>query len=264
MSDFNMMNRKITQLMDNSIKRFCSPLISKFDITHFYHMMLTNSGEFAAGGLNHDWHECFYSGNELYHILPYFHLIKSSPGKIIFTQTIENEYWKKLLNTATKKFNVHLGLHISFQTNEGQEAFGFGLKTADPFKHMSLLNELHLIHIFIKEFRNKFGNSYLKNNLIDVATPVGRSFYDIPRLKSASKSLLHCKTITTQNPFTKRETDVIPHLLNGLSASCIAEKLSKSKRTVEHHLERMKEKFDCTTKSELIQKCRQLESFGLL
>lgn len=57
---------------------------------------------------------------------------------------------------------------------------------------------------------------------------------------------------------------VVKQLIKGFFASKIADQLYLSPRTVEHHLERIKDKYDCMTKAELIQKVQKLDSYGYL
>lgn len=54
--------------------------------------------------------------------------------------------------------------------------------------------------------------------------------------------------------FTKREQTVISHLVRGRTAKEIGELLFISKRTVETHIDHIKSKANCTSKSELIDK----------
>ncbi len=63
---------------------------------------------------------------------------------------------------------------------------------------------------------------------------------------------------------TQKELNVLKHLVSGKSASKIADQLLISSRTVEHLLERIKDKLDCSNKAELIQKIHNLDSFGYL
>ena len=53
--------------------------------------------------------------------------------------------------------------------------------------------------------------------------------------------------------FSNRETEVLQQLVRGKSAKQIADCLYISKRTVEHHIENMKIKAQCSSKYELIE-----------
>ena len=57
-----------------------------------------------------------------------------------------------------------------------------------------------------------------------------------------------------------REIEVMKLLLEGYSASQIGKEIFLSRRTIEHHLERIKDKLGCTSRAELIQKARELEA----
>lgn len=57
---------------------------------------------------------------------------------------------------------------------------------------------------------------------------------------------------------TQREIECLYHLIKGLTLKQIAKKLSISPRTVEHHLENIKIKLNCTSRAELITKALQL------
>lgn len=61
------------------------------------------------------------------------------------------------------------------------------------------------------------------------------------------------KAYSHLNPFTSREAEILRHLACGLSAKMIADRLSISKRTVEHHVENMKAKVNCASRYELIE-----------
>jgi DNA-binding CsgD family transcriptional regulator len=60
--------------------------------------------------------------------------------------------------------------------------------------------------------------------------------------------------ILTGTLFTKRENEVLFHLVQGKTAREISILLNISTRTVEHHIENMKAKSDSKSKSELIEK----------
>lgn len=63
-------------------------------------------------------------------------------------------------------------------------------------------------------------------------------------------------------PFTSRETEVFHYLMQGKTAREIGHLLSISNRTVECHINSMKEKMNCRKKSELIEKVLKLLTDG--
>ncbi len=257
------MNNNISRKVGDKLARFCAPLVDHLGISHFYHTVLTDSGHFSAIGLNAGWHECLFSYPEWLSYLSYFYHNMDKFKGIIFTQTIQNKSLDKFVQVASKDFNINLGLQINYKTSTGMEWFGFGLKTNDPIQHMALLNELPLLDIFIREYKKEIKTEILQENFVDVASLIGPSFFEaaktsVPNLR---QMVLGKMKVKVENPFTERESEVIELLLDGNSAPQIADELFISKRTVEHHVERIKDKLDCYSKSELIQKLRQLKSY---
>lgn len=81
------------------------------------------------------------------------------------------------------------------------------------------------------------------------------SFNLLKYLNPQNTSELNSELINkTGLPFTRRETEVLYCMLQGKSAREIGDILSISKRTVECHINSMKEKMMCRKKSELLDK----------
>ena len=62
-----------------------------------------------------------------------------------------------------------------------------------------------------------------------------------------------------EKELTKRQIDCLYHLVLGKTAKEIAIILSLSNRTVEHHIELIKDKYHCTSRSQLIEMALQLQ-----
>lgn len=62
----------------------------------------------------------------------------------------------------------------------------------------------------------------------------------------------------------RRQSQCLYHLLNGLRTKEIAQQMSVSPRTIETHLERIKFKLGCTTKSQLFEKANELGLFNFI
>ncbi len=257
------MNKNISKRIGDKITKFCKPLVDHLKINHFYHIVFTHSGHFAAAGLHMEWHECLFSNPEGTLCLPYIYHNREKLEGFFFSQTLQNNGWEKMSCMASQDFNVNLGLNIIQKIPGGIEGFGFGLKTNDPIQHMALLNELPLLHAFLNEYKKQIKTNILFENLVDVASLIGPSFFEVPKKPAPNlrQLILGKMKIKVENPFTRRESEVIEYLLEGYSASQTGDKLFLSKRTIEHHIERIKDKLDCTSKLELIQKLRKMKFF---
>jgi len=64
--------------------------------------------------------------------------------------------------------------------------------------------------------------------------------------------------------FSKRQAQVISCLLRGYSAELTAKELTLSKRTIEFYIENLKDKLDCETKREIVNKAFELDFIDLM
>jgi len=262
------MNKNVTRDLHHKINRFCAPLVDYLEISHFYHWSLTNSGQFVCVGLNQAWEEYFFAEN-LQSLSPYIRHPDNFCTGISSMNIVEDTQFSTLTNIAKETYHVNLSLHIINKTKNGMETYGFATNTDHPIHHMKLINELPLLRQFIKRFRQEIkpDNTILLDNRVDIASQIGSAFYKTPLKVTPNFDSLKRKNLLQQlmgepiHSLTNREQSVIKLLLLGYSASQIAERLFLSKRTIEHHIERIKNRLNCFSKSELIQKARKLEAF---
>jgi len=83
-----------------------------------------------------------------------------------------------------------------------------------------------------------------------------RKPFEADELTAAVRRFLPDKIAISQelSPLTRRETEVLKHLYNGLSSSEIATKLAISSRTVEQHRNNLRKKLGAKNTAELIRK----------
>ncbi len=258
---------KITRKYHDRIKKFCGPL-NLFGVNHFFHARVTHTSHFTGINLHPEWEEYFFSNKNHLLLWP----DKCQPLKVKsnvrFLMENENDPHKELIHIAKEKYSINFSLQIVEKTNQETDIFGFALDSPNPLKHMTLLKEMPLLRLFIKRFKEEFKGLYkhLNDHQIDLKSFLGPQFYN-KKISPASPSLardcfLQKMNIKIPLPLSNREIEVIRYLIQGYSASQIGLNLYISKRTVEHHLERIKEKFDSSNKAELIRIIRELESIG--
>jgi DNA-binding CsgD family transcriptional regulator len=252
----------------DKMKSFCSPLVQTFGLTHFFHAKVTSSGGFVGINLNREWEEYFFSDKSNLLIWPDKCQSYKVRDGIRLLQETEGESLNKLLVTAQKDYSLNFSLQFVEKTNHETNMYGFALNSSSLLQHMALLKEMPLLRLFIKRFQEEFKELYtsLDKNKVDLPSLLGPSFYNVKN-PEMNKSLMHDQFLKKMGieipaPLTNRELDVIKYLIKGCSASEIACALSISRRTVEHHIERVKDKFFISSKSGLIQKALELESIG--
>ncbi len=252
----------------DKIKSFCNPLEQNFGISHFYHAKVTNSGQFIGVNLNRAWEEHFLSNSSHLLIWP----DKCQPckvkGGVRLLQEGENENLNHLLETAREKYSVHFSLQFVEKSSQGSNMYGFALNSANPLQHLALVKEMPLLRLFVKRFQEEFKGLYnsLDDNKVDLSHLLGPAFHKtknpVITESSTRDQLIRKMGIQIPESLTDRELEIMKYFIQGCPASQIALELFISKRTVEHHIERIKDKFYASSKSELIGKIRELESIG--
>ena len=264
--NFIEMQRILSAKLHQKIKKLTTPLIDHFGLNEFYHYRLSNTGHYVNVGLNCEWEEFYFSNPSHLIMTPYFRHPKFFKSGVSFMKETPDLEFEKLVTFGREQFQINLSSHITKKTKDGLSAYGFGLNTQDLQQHFNLANSLPLLHLFIEKFDEEMKpfESLLEDTQVDMASLMGSKFYEPPTsiLKESSflDPFLQQLGLKHSSPLTAREIDVIQHLLNGNSASLIADHLCLSSRTVEHHIERIKDKFDCFTKADLIKILRRLES----
>ncbi len=258
---------KASKKFHNKVKSFCDPLVQLFGINHFYHAKVTNAGHFIGLNLNPGWEEFFFSDKTHLLIWPDKCLPRKVKEGVRFLQEDENENFNKLLKTAKEEYSLNFSLQIVEKTPQGTDMYGFALNSQNPHQHMVLINEIPLLRLFIKRFQEEFKPLYaaLNDNKVDMPSLLGPQFFKA-KVPAITRSFMRDQFLQKMGieipSLTDREIEVIKYLIQGYSASQLAAELFISKRTAEHHIERIKYKFNSFSKSELIRKIRELESIG--
>jgi DNA-binding CsgD family transcriptional regulator len=168
------------------------------------------------------------------------------------------------------KYNVHQVMEVINKTEDGLEAYGFGLNSNDLQQHLGFYNATPLIQLFIDRIKEELNphKAQLEEYQVDIATLIGPDYHKppVPLMLEPIQydSFLKHLNLSPSTPLTSRELQVVKYLLDGYPASHIADCLLLSKRTVEHYIDNIKHKFNCIAKSDLIKILRRLESIGYL
>ncbi len=164
-----------------------------------------------------------------------------------------------------QKFNINFVVNIQRKVPEGIEQFGFGLKSNHPKAEQHVLNELPLLLKFIDFFyeENKKLIRLSFDHQVEISALLGPCFYQ----RSNSNSILKEKNLLLKQlglgkvlSLTSRELEVLKYLAHGYPATYIGKELHLSTRTVEHHIEAIKDKLNCKSKVALIKAAHEITS----
>jgi DNA-binding CsgD family transcriptional regulator len=258
---------RITSLYDFSkMLRYCAPLYDIFGVNYFWYFRVTHSGDYSYIGTHADWSEWSFEHD----MVKNFPLLRNpdtlSEGIHFMNRTVRVGH-EIPVNVAWEKFKVHLAISLVKKIDCGVEVFGFGTKTNDPQAELALLNELPLLRLFIKNFREKFKKSieYAHENPVNLISHLGPIFEETNGTKlSEEKRMQFLKAVGLGSLLTlsKRENEVFLLIHEGYSCTQIAEILLLSSRTVEKFICSIKDKLSCDSKGQIIQMANSLFSNG--
>lgn len=265
---YKILQESITYKYHEKINKPFKDLFSYLNIVQFYYCKITNSGYLANFDSNIAWAE-YFTSEKIYQSYPFFCHPEFAKEGTWLIRDVEDKSLEPAIQ-ASRKFNYQFWLRIVRKNSEGMEEYGFHSNLSTDSQASLFLNELPLIKLFIKKYRkeNEFLFSCLEESKINIAKIMGSFFYEkkgsISSDGATKKNILRKLGIKVEKPLSSKEIEVIRLLIRGYSAGKIAPKVYLAKRTVEHYIERIKEKLICQSKVELIQKIRELEEIGYL
>lgn len=267
MSAFLDMTHAVTSRYHEKIKKSLAYLFNLFKLSNFGYYKITNSGEYTYFGTHVGWSE-YFAAEKLYETFPYYRHPKYAQIGVSIWSSAEKGPFLDTLNFARDKFNIYHGLATIRKIQNGVEGFVFCPNSSEVTHLSFLINSLQMFDLFIKKFREDNENLFhaAEENRIDLRKLMGPVFFErsVPVIcqENVKQAFLQEMGIESGN-FTPVESDVAKLLLKGYSASQIGKQFYRSKRTIEHHIERIKEKLSCHSRCELVQKVRELEGLGI-
>lgn len=269
MGIFDDMIEKTSLRYHNKIKKNCEPLATHFSVKHFSYSKITDGGNFTCLSNYPAWIEYYFHEN-FYFMQPHFRHPSFYQSGIILANFTKDDNYRSMMEIAKNKFSVNFCLGIVQKNYHNVEIFGFDLSVTSSSLENILINELALLKMFIKKFKEE--NISLLNKLDDTAVDIKKilgsifSTPSIPLSYTMSNRQACLKEMglgfNTYEALSSRELEVMSYLLHGGSAHYIANQLHLSKRTIEHYIENIKNKLQCQSKFDLISIAHDLDLLG--
>lgn len=257
----------------DKFKSLINPLCNYFKFKQLYIYKLLNSGHIIYYTSQYLRLEDYWYSEKMYLNCPIYRRVDLLNTGVETINSNDNVHFENFVKIAESKFHLYNFTNIFNKTKDGVIVVGGGFDSNDLNHLIKLHRELPLMYLFV----NKFFEEYqpiirlLDDYRCDIASLIGPKFYkknpENPAKKNEKKQrdcLLRQLEIEIPTLLTKRQEEISHLLLRGCNSSEIADSLTISQRTVEHHLERMRDKFCCSKKSELIQKLQELVSIRCL
>lgn len=270
MNSYLRMIQSVTTKYDTEIRNSTSSFCEYFGIDQFWFHRINDKGFLGTISNNPAWCE-YFAAEKLFHKCPLLRHSKYIPlgFVVVANNEVEDFLDNKIAQTFykdIKKYKNGIWFVIINKTETGSEQFGFMI---DKSNLALIINELQIIKQFMNKLPTKIPRLFSKLeeaqvNLVDL---MGASFYKsaIPAhfQPQAREVMIQNMGLESDIQLNPRELEVIKLVLQGHSPSQIAPKVFLAKRTIEHLLEKIKEKLECNSKTQLIQKAREMENFGL-
>lgn len=259
------MVQNTNSLLNDVVLSICADFFEYLNLNHFWYYKITNQGDISFIGSQAEWTELF-AAEKFFLIYPQLRPPFCAIPDITLHKDVQDPSLKKIYELSSK-FGVRQSLVFNFKTPEGMEEFGFSSSASCEKQTSIFLNKMPLFKFFIRKFKseNRGLLSKLQDRQVNIGSLIGPEFYKDNPPKTFPKNLLLNKMgIEYKRPLSSIESDVVNLMLDGYSASECATQLFRSRRTVEHHIERIKDKLECRSRAELIQKVNLLRELGFL
>jgi DNA-binding CsgD family transcriptional regulator len=147
----------------------------------------------------------------------------------------------KVLESIKSLFHINQGITLVLDNKTYYEAFGFGKVNGDAKSLNNLINNISKIKQFALEFKKQARDIISQIENYSFTSDVGKSIRQLPK---------------KMQQLSKSEFEIIPLLIEGLSAKEIADRFFVSHRTVECRIASMKDKLLCSSKAELVSRLK--------
>ncbi|MEI6806472.1 MAG: helix-turn-helix transcriptional regulator [Myxococcaceae bacterium] len=255
-----------------SVKHGSSILLDYFNLNNFYYYKITESGDFFLfddnlGVLDFlDSQEFIFKHR--YYCHPKYHrsgckIEKTSSNPLL----VGLETTQKFFLEA--KFN--LSVSIVEKTDGAVEEFGFHSAQTTEDQSNFVFNHIDEIKLFAQWFlkNNTQLVSFLNESKTNLPRLIGDVFYS-NRIQEADsihfrrESFLKELGMTQKPNLSSADQEVLRLTSQGFTPYQIGNLLHRSKRTIEHRIESLKQKLACHSKVELLQKSQEIHRWGCL
>lgn len=255
----------------NKVKRLCQPLMETFGVADFWYAKTTPEGLHSTFETHIDYLDSYFS-NDLYCNSQVFR----DPGQFAKGFYLYNNFAEKhehagFNELATKLNNIPHSMYVLKCTEEEFVRFGIGTNPTQTSKNDFLINNMGLLRDFFHYFYKEAFEIIREADecTIDLKVGLGNNFRYIVQ-DETDKNVEKCRFLSTIygvdfrdiQKLSSREIECLMHLHFGLTSVEIGYKMYISQRTVESHLVNIKNKLNCSSKSELFRFTTVLEKAG--
>lgn len=267
--DINELRKHLVMTSCKEVEEICKPLRT-LDIQMFIFIRLFPNGKRMIFCDDYGWNE-FYISRFFQLCYPVHVQFEATANGIIF---VDKDQYPDLITftEASNIFNYKNGICLTARCKSFKEVVFFGSHNCNKIINNRFLNNIDILRKFISYFKSKASHLFALYNKCMLMTPKQynyqlsltdpdqAAFNEL--VKQVEKELKTNRYyIITENDetyFTDKELNVLRWLVNGKTIEETGIILNISSKTVESHLNHVKQKLDCTKFSQLSNKVIQL------
>lgn len=252
-----------------TIQRLCRPVVEHLAIDYVAYQSVKADGTCVLAINRVEFGE-FYLENKTYNFDPFIRHPQHIQSGLLIADYLPHQQYKTYVQQAKKRFAWDVVLTLIEKKTDSAEYWCFAAKKQNNYQLFHYLNEIQLFKQFAHYFLQAGKAMYrdMQEEPVELIPLLGDQFFQ-PSLNlqtflpSQKKAFL--KRIAPQVPLlTHREKACLLSLLEGHTAKQTAQQLNLSFRTIEQFIDKIKRKFQCQHKRELIKVARQLHEVGEL
>jgi DNA-binding CsgD family transcriptional regulator len=261
--DFNLSNL-VKQLgaVHGGIQQLCKPILDYFGITYFKLHRVYPNNSFVILSTHPHWIEYYFSNHYFETTDTDCHERLSKFDYVLWDQWPEEDESVWNIIHEANSFKITNAISIVLKFPDSVNVFSFGAPTKHEGIYNKYLVNMSVLEKFCYYFLSKAHNliteaNQLKSQLPKIDFTCKEDIKDSQKFELLDFFNLNTLSFCIDNKtiwLNEKETKIIICCLQGMSAKCIANKYDLSSRTVEWHIENMKKKLDCHTKSQLCLK----------
>lgn len=230
------------------ISNICYPLFERLSFNYFHYFRMYKDGSALVLYSRMDWNDYFCDMDYKAEIPLPDHKIKlGKPTLCLWQGTLQDQ----VVKDAQNLFNLYHPLGITIAHKDYFESFVFAAHQGNNNVINTYFNNTELLLNFIDIFKSKAINLIKEAEKCKVIIPTPNRPDEINILNNLS-SALTIKGNYGKVEITIKEMETLRLLRQGLTAKEIASRFSRSPRTIESHLDNLKDKLGCNKKSQLM------------
>ena len=257
--------RHISASFAQDLTDLLSPLKYCCNINHFAYQKLYATKEVEFVTTHPDITDFFWQ-NKFYEKIFFGNIDNYKTGHYLMT-LLNDQHIEKVTQAIKQGFNIDNNFVVIKKRTDFCEFYYFATKKENNTINGFYLNNIDLFENFILYFKEKAHKMLVKiaenkfffpnsNDKSILAKPENSKICPLNEVYKTYKRINN-DNITLNKFLTAKELSCLKHVIQGLSAKETAQLMNISNRTVEKHIENIKNKLKCKNKSALILKSLQ-------